>query len=248
MDAFTLEFAKLRRKSVWLISLGAAAVCVLWLSVDASRTAVGAPDGTSGLLYGAPLINAIVMTLLAAVVASRVCDVDHEAHALKQLLCLQRPGAVFAAKLACSLVIIVSAIALEAAGIALLAAYRSFADQRGLVELVAFAAAQTLPACAVAVLVQAVSLRWENQFASLALGLALSLAGLFALFFPPAIQRLVPSSYFGLLSRVGMDWDPLTRAVSFHTLPFSWPDATLLALVCAALVAVSARWFSRKEL
>lgn len=95
---------------------------------------------------------------------------------------------------------------------------------------------------------QAVALRWESQFASLAVGLALSPAGLFSLFFPPAVQRLVPSGYFGLLSRVRLDWDGTSYAASFYTVPFAWGDAALLAVICAAVIALSALWFSRKEL
>ena len=196
----------------------------------------------------APLINSIVMTLFAAIVASRVCEVDHEAQALKELLCLQRAGTVFAAKLACSLTLTTVAVVLETVGLDALASYKGFADRPGAVGLAAFAACQIGPAFMVAVLVQAVALRWENQFVSLAVGLGLSLAGLFSLFFPPAVQRLVPSGYFGLLSCVLMDWDAATGTTSFHGVPFPWGDAALLAGMCATLIAISAWWFSRKEL
>ena len=248
MGTVMLEFAKLRRKNVWLVCLGTAALCLMWMATDAARADQGASDGTASLLYMAPLVNAIVMTLFAAVVASRVCEVDHEAQALKDLLCLQRAGAVFAAKLVCSLVLIAVAVVLETVGLAALASYKGFTDQLGIVELAAFAACQMGPAFVVAVLVQAIALRWENQFASLAVGLGLSLAGLFSLFFPPAVQRLVPSGYFGLLSTVRMEWDPVARTTSFYTVPFPWGDAVLLAALCAALIATSAWWFSRKEL
>ena len=248
MRALTLEFAKLRRKNVWLVCLGVAALCLTWVATGAARAAQGAPDGTASMLYMAPLVNAIVLTLFAAVVSSRVCEVDHEARALKELLCLQRPGTLFAAKLTCSLVLIATTVVLEAVGIAALASYKGFADQLGIAELAAFAACQVGPTFTVAAVVQAVALRWENQFASLALGLALSLAGLFSLFFPPVVQRLVPSGYFGLLSCVRMDWDGVTHATSFYAVPFAWGDAILLAAICAAVIAVSAIWFSRKEL
>lgn len=248
MGTLRLEFAKLRRKSVWLICLGTAALCLMWVATDAARADQGAPDGMASLLYMAPLVNAIVLTLFAAVVSSRVCEVDHEAQALKELLCLQQSGALFSAKLACSLVLIVATVALETAGLAALAAYKGFTDQLGAIELAAFAACQVGPTFTVAAVVQAVALRWENQFASLAVGLALSLAGLFSLFFPPIVQRLVPSGYFGLLSCVLLDWDSATRVTSFYTVPFSWGDAALLAAICVAVIAVSALWFSRKEL
>ncbi|WP_283170023.1 ABC transporter permease [Curtanaerobium respiraculi] len=248
MGALAIEFSKLRRKNVWLVCLGAAALCLVWVSADVARTAQGSPDGTASMLYAAPLVNSIVLTLFAAVISSRVCEVDHKAQALKELLCAQRAGSLFAAKLACSLVLITATVVLETAGLAALASYKGFTDQLGIAGLAAFAACQVGPAFTVAAIVQAIALRWENQFASLALGLALSLAGLFSLFFPPAVQRLVPSGYFGLLSCVNMDWDGTAHTTSFHTVPFAWPDAALLAAICGVVIAVSAVWFSRKEL
>lgn len=248
MGVLMLEFAKLRRKNVWLVCLGTAALCLIWMATDAARADQGASDGTASLLYMAPLINAIVLTLFAAIVASRVCEVDHEAQALKDLLCLQRAGALFAAKLACSLVLITITVALETVGLAALASYKGFTDQLEVIELVAFAACQVGPAFTVAAIVQAIALRWENQFASLAVGLALSLAGLFSLFFPPIVQRLVPSGYFGLISCVRMEWDRAARVTTFYTVPFAWGDAALLAAICAAVIVLSAWWFSRREL
>lgn len=248
MTAFLIEFSKLRRKHAWLLSMGAAAVCLFWMSASVVRSNEGATDGMTALLFDAPLINAIVMTLFATIITSRVCEVDHEAHALKELLCLREASALFAAKLLCALTFSVIAIALETAGMAALAAYKNYSDQLSLTELVTFAATQLAPTFTVAALVQAIALRWENQFATLAVGLALSLAGLFSMFFPPAFQRLVPSGYFGLLSCVRMEWDPSAQAVSYVTVPFSWGDTALLAGICTAVIVVSAIWFSRKEL
>ncbi len=248
MCALMLEFAKLRRRNVWLICFGTAALCLIWMASSAARTAQGSSDGTTSLLYMAPIVNSIVLTLFAAVISSQACETDHEAQALKELLCLQRPATLFAAKLVCSLTLITITVALETGGLAILAAYKGFTDQLGVVEFAAFAICQIGPTFMVAAVVQAVALRWENQFVSLALGLALSLAGLFSLFFPPVIQRLVPSGYFGLLSCVRMDWDAATHVTSFYTVPFTWGDAVLLVAICATVIAVSSVWFSRKEL
>ncbi len=248
MRALMLEFAKLRRKNVWLICFATAALCLIWMARSAARTIQGSSDGTTSLLYTAPIVNSIVLTLFAAIISSQACETDHEARALKELLCLQRPVTLFAAKLVCSLVLITFTVALETGGLAILAAYKSFTDQLDVIEFAVFAICQIGPAFTVAAVVQAVALRWENQFASLALGLALSLAGLFSLFFPPVVQRFIPSGYFGLLSCVRMNWDAAAHVMSFYIVPFAWGDAALLAAICATVIAVSSVWFSRKEL
>ncbi|WP_298580433.1 ABC transporter permease [uncultured Olegusella sp.] len=84
MRALMLEFAKLRRKKVWLICFATAALCLIWMAPSAARTIQGSSDGTTSLLYMAPIVNSIVLTLFAAIISSQACETDHEARALKE--------------------------------------------------------------------------------------------------------------------------------------------------------------------
>ena len=116
MRALALEVAKLRRKHVPLVVLAMVGAVLAWLCLDAHQEGQGSATGWWSLLYAAPIMNSVFLSLLASVVASRIADVDHEAHAWKQLLCLQRTGSVLVAKLVLAMLLMTLAVALEVAG------------------------------------------------------------------------------------------------------------------------------------
>ena len=77
-------------------------------------------------------------------------------------------------------------------------------------------------------------------------GISGSFLGILSLLFPPALTRCVPWGYYGLLSLVGMNWDPDTRFTWFY---WEWPaptDAALLCLWAALFLLVGRALFVRK--
>lgn len=94
---------------------------------------------------------------------------------------------------------------------------------------------------------QGLSLRFLNQAAALVCGIAGSFLGILSMLFPPALTRCVPWGYYGLLTLVGMDWNPATRVTAFH---WQWPepaDLILLLLWAAVFLIVGRTLFVRKE-
>ena len=94
---------------------------------------------------------------------------------------------------------------------------------------------------------QGLSLRFANQAVALVCGISGSFLGILSLLFPPALTRCVPWGYYGLLSLVGMNWDPDTRFTWFY---WEWPATTDLALLClwaALFLLVGRALFVRKE-
>ena len=94
---------------------------------------------------------------------------------------------------------------------------------------------------------QGLSLRFQNQAVALVCGISGSFLGILSLLFPPALTRCVPWGYYGLLSLVGMNWDPDTRFTWFY---WEWPapmDAALLCLWAALFLVVGRELFVRKE-
>ena len=96
---------------------------------------------------------------------------------------------------------------------------------------------------------QGLSLRFVNQAVSLVCGIFGSFIGIMSMLFPDwlALTRCVPWGYYGLLSLVGMNWDPDTRFTWFY---WEWPaptDAALLCLWAALFLLVGRALFVRKE-
>ena len=248
MRCLGLEFAKLRRKHVTLVVLAIVAATLAWLYADAHGEGAGSAAGWHSLFFAAPIMNSVFLSLLSSVVASRVVDVDHEADAWKQLLCLQGTGSLLLAKLACAMLVMGLAVALELVGIFSIGSAWKFLDQPALRSWGVLALSQVAASFCMVSIVGSVALVWESQFVAITCGLALSLAGLFSSFLPTALQRLVPSGYYTLLTTMRVDWGsgsgvPLFSEATLPVLDYALASAFSIAACLFAYVT-----FSRREI
>ena len=248
MRNLVLEFAKLRRKRVALVVFALVAAVLAWLYADAHGEGMASPRGWHSLFFAAPIMNSVFLSLLASVVASRVADVDHEANAWKQLLCLQRTEGLLAAKLVCAMLVMTFAVALELAGIAAIGRMWQFSDLPAQGSWVSLALSQLVSSFCMVSIVGAIAITWENQFVAIACGLTLSLAGLFSSFLPTALQRLIPSGYFTLLTTMRVDWGAGAGAAVFSEAPLPLFDYVLAVSLLFAACALTCAAFSRKEI
>lgn len=247
MRSLSLEFAKLRRKRVPVVVIALVGAMLAWLCMDAHAEGLGNSTGWGSLLYAAPIMNAVFLSLLSTVVASRVVDVDHEASAWKQLLCLQGTGSLLSAKLACATLVMAGAVALELVGIRVIGNVWEFPGPPGFGSWAALGLSQLVASLCMLVLVGTLALMWENQFVAVASGLALSLAGLFSGFLPTALQRLVPSGYYTLLATMRVDWAAGSGAPQFYETSLPYSDYALIAAVPVAVSVCARRSFGRRE-
>lgn len=247
MRSLTLEFAKLRRKHVLLIVLALVAAVLAWLIADAHGEGRGSATGWHSLFFAAPIMNSVFLSLLSTVVASRVADVDHEANAWKQLLCLQGTGSLLVAKLVCAMLVVALAVALELVGIIVIGRMWEFVDLPTVGSWASLALSQLVASLCAVSIIGAIALLWENQFVAVASGLTLSLAGLFSSFLPTALQRLVPSGYYTLLTTMQVVWGNGSSAPVFHEIALPLLDYALVAAFSAAACAYAYKKFSRRE-
>lgn len=200
-----LELKKGRRKHLWLICTAMLGVLLVWFGYQSARQVEVTADYRV-LLYSLPTVNAVFLPLLSAVVASTVCDVENRANMWKQLLTMERAEDLFCAKwLTCALVLaaVVTVEVAAASAIGAVLGFQAVPTSEGLVLWVS-----TLSVCLfVATVVECLCLFIANQFVPLVVGVALSFLGLFSMYLPAYVSAFVPSSYFGLLSTVGMSYD-----------------------------------------
>lgn len=248
MKPFLLECYKSRRKHLWLIMLAMVVFEGLWMIVGLDRS--GPRDRAQGYalcLYQAAILNAIVLPVLISVLASRVCDMEHKGAALKAILTMQQSGSLFDAKFVFIGLHLVAAILLQAASFLLIGKVYGFTEAVPVRELLLYPWTQLLPGLFFALLIQALSLRFVNAFIPLVVGLIGGFLGLMSLFFSPWIARFVPSSYFGLLSTVGMNWDAQTRIVDYFYKPVPIWDFLVLLIATVIVYLVCRRRFTNRE-
>lgn len=249
MQALSVELYKTRRRRVWLVVAALIAAQFLWALW--SFTYMDAEDLQQGWLYCLhqfPMLNAIMMPVIAAVVASRLNDIEHQGQTLRLLETLMPAGRLFDAKFLCGAFYMLAA-ALAQLLIILAAGFAKGFEGALPLRLFGYYLAFTIAVDLVLLLLQQVlSLLLANQMISLTVGLLGAFFGLFSLFFPQGFQKLAPWGYYGVLMFVGMDWDRATRISHFYLAPIDWSGLALLALQFCLIYAVGRALFTKKEL
>lgn len=250
MRAVALEFYKVRRRKVWLILLALLGVQFLWSMVAYFRmepTPSLLANGWLSCLQQFAMLNTIIMPFFAAVLASRLCDIEHKGQTFRLLETVQPASCLFAAKFLCGAVYLAVASVIQAGMMLALGSARSFhGDPR--MNLFALHLLFTFAVSLVIYLLQQIlSLKFQNQMIPMAVGLAGSFIGLFSWYFPKIVMRLVLWSYYGVLSPIEMQYSAQTRVTRYTVLA---PDWDAFAVVIAALIVLyvlGRSLFVRKE-
>lgn len=231
-----------------LVCLALIAAELIWMGVFLARLdEEDIRDGWMLLFYNLSLVDAIMLPMTVAVLASRNGEAEHRGVTFKLLETLITPARLYAAKLCwgaltlCALLVVRSAL-FAALGVGLRFAggvpWRTWA----LFTLISWAVSMTVYA-----LQQGLSLRFANQAVALIVGLCGSFAGLLSMLFPLGVQRCMPWGYYGLLLLVRMDWNETTRVTTFFWRTPLALDVGLLGLWCAAFLAAGFALFLQKE-
>lgn len=249
MQALAVEFYKIRRRKVWLVVAALIATQALWAlwsfnNMDAHEL----EQGWMGALYQFPLLNSIMMPVIAAVVASRLCDVEHKGQTLRLLETIMPAGQLFDVKFFCGAAYMLATVILQLLVIAATGWVKGFGGE---IPLAMFGC-YLLFTCAVnltlLLLQQILSLLFANQMIALAVGLIGAFSGLFSMFFPQGYQKLTLWGYYGVLMFVRMDWERSTRITNFSWAPIDWSGLAILAVLFGVLYAAGRTVFIRKEL
>ena len=248
MRLLSLEFYKCRRRKILLVCAAVLAAELLWIvSTFLRQDAEDLRQGWMWLLYNLAMVDAIIMPISVATLASRNCELEHKGTTLKLLETMAAPGALYAAKLAWG-ALVLAALLLSRwvifMGVGILWRFSGEGPwmRFGLFTLISWTVSMMVYA-----LQQGLSLRFANQAVALVCGISGSFLGILSMLFPPALTRCVPWGYYGLLSLVGMNWDPDTRFTWFF---WEWPkpvDVVLLFLWAAVFLFVGRALFMRKE-
>lgn len=243
-----MEFFKCRRRMLWLaplILLCAQMAWGLWSYLDLD--AKGLAQGWANILYDFPLLNAMMTPVIAAVVASRVADIEHKGQTLKLLETLRPTGHLFDAKFLCAAAWMGLYVLAQTGIMVIFGIARGFVGPPPAVQIGEYFLATLLVTQTILLFQLIVSLLMPNQMIGMILGLIGAFLGLFSLFFPQSLQKFLLWAYYGVLYVAAMDWDPVTRIVDYYLIDFDWGGMLVLALMFAALYLAGRRLFVRKE-
>ena len=237
------ERQKLRHKKAFLVPLlflGFQSLWLLWQLTYLKPEET--PFGYSVMLYQLPIVDAILLPLMTALIASRVCDMEVKGDTLKLLFTVQKQRDFYDCKYLSCLKYLLFFVLGQGAVILIAGTLSGFGNFRPgalLLYLVQVFAVSAVSLC----IQQALSLLSQTQLLPLGVGLAGCFLGLFSMFFPKPVNLLVLWGYYAVFSTTGMDWDRATRISTYYEVPFPVVTFVLflaagavLYLVCRAIV------------
>ena len=223
MAAFRAELKKAHRRHDLAFCLLLPLILVLWVGGLAPASEDELSNAYSALFYSIPVLEAILLPVMMAVLASRLWDLEVKGNTLKLLYTLQSRRSLFAGKAVFGVLEVLVTVAVELACIPVLGMVHGYTEVFPKAQFV------YLFVCTLAVDLMLffgeflLMLRCGNPLPALCVGIVGSLVGLFSAFMPPLVSYFVPWGYYiPLGSYVVAHWDPTAHTVTYGTRPCSW--------------------------
>lgn len=242
------EYKKTRGRFLMPFVLGLSAISLIWalggkLSEDAIQ------KGWYWLLYQMPLINTLMLPVMALLLSSRLGDLEHKNGMLKQLCCVADKGKLFDAKLLYGMGLMLTGIILQWCAIIADGFFRHHFGGRFLWKEYLLLLLFTLaPAGAVYVLQHTLAMCFARPAVSYIVGIVGEFAGVMFLFLPYRwLLQAVPWGYFGALMIVGLEYDRETRISMFFYRETNWAGFVAIIIITIVIYIIGRIAFCKKE-
>jgi len=189
-----------------------------------------------------------MMPVIAAVVASRLCDIEHKGQTFKLLNTVMSAQRLFAAKFLYGALYLFSAVLLQLIVIVSVGCAVGFVGNPPPDKLFYYLLFTTAVNLTILLMQQVLSLLFKNQMIPLSVGIIGSFAGIFIMYFPQSLERFLLWGYYGVLMFVGMDWDKATRITDFYYVPVDWAGFIALIIIFCSIYIIGRTLFVRKEM
>lgn len=242
------EQKKTRHRYIWLVPLCFFLFESIWIIWQLSNSR---PEefitGYLMLFYNMPVMNTVLLPLMVAIIASRLCDMEIKGDTLKLLYTLQNRSRFFDCKFLGGAKYFL--FFTFSHGILFLLLGRIYHFKNPLKPyMLLFYLALTFSVCMILLAIQqTLSLMSNSQIMPLAAGLAGSFLGLFSLFFPEPVARLVIWGYFAAFPCVRMDWSPSDRISRFYEIPVSVSGFLIFLAIGICIYIICRILFTKKE-
>lgn len=199
------------------------------------------------LYHHLPMMNTILLPMMAAVIASRLCDMEIKGDTLKLLYTMQKQTSLFDCKFLTGLKYLAAFTIGQ--GLLILSSGMVFHFAEPLKWPMLFEhLAVTFSVSAVLLAIQqTLSLLSASQLLPLTAGLVGCFLGLFSLFFPTPVARLFIWGYYAAFPVASMDWERDTRIVHYFEVPFPMTGFLLFLAAVILLYLLCRTITARKE-
>lgn len=246
------EFLKTRRRWIFVTALVLVAMQTAW-GLHGNYNDFSIANGWMMFLYQLPLVNAIFLPILAIVVASRLCDVEHKGVMLKQLATVSRRGRIYDAKLLYGLAIMAVCVLINWGITIAFGYYKGFAGDVPMDLYLLHLAFTFVPTMSIFIFQYILALLCKNQAITFFAGVIGTFGGLFSMFLPqlPWLRKLLLWGHYGALQMVGMfGWTKETRYDNayFEVMGIDWQFCLVALGLCLIMYIIGRQIFVRKDL
>lgn len=249
MKSFLTEIKKTKGRLVWGVPLGVLLLDFVWMYWIFSRSKE--PELAQGyyqLMMNLPLVNTVTVPVMAAVIASRLCDMENKGNTWKMLCTLQEKSRIYFNKFLLGGMYIFGFSLLQLCMIVFLVKLYHVPQRMQAEQLAYFFCATLITSLVLLLLQEILSLMMENQLYPLFIGIIGTFIGLFSWFFPNLPFRyMIPWGYYCVGCTINNTWNKATRVVHFYTVPFSCAWFAVLLCFAAVLYLYGRNLVLRKE-
>lgn len=249
MRSFITEVKKTRGRLLGLMFPSAFLLNLLWICWTLQDlTEAKLAQGYYILLLNMPMINTIIVPMIIAAVASRICDTENKGATYKLLCTLQEKSSIFRNKLVLGGCYLLVFVIMQFLLILILGRYFRFSqpvpwEHIGYCLLSAF-----ITGLVIMLLQEILSLMMDNQLYPLFIGLIGTFLGLFSWFFPNLpLRYLIPWGYYCVGCTINYNYYEETRVMDCYTVPFSWGGFSILIIFGILLYGYGRHLFLEKE-
>lgn len=245
------EFYKTRRRRIFATALVLLAMQLVW-GLHGSYNDFAIENGWLMFLYQLPLVNAIVLPLLAIIVSSRLCDIEHKGVMLKQLATAAKRGRIYDAKLVYGLAIMLVCVLINWGVTIAFGCYKGFAGEIPMDLYLLYLVFTLAPTATIYIFQHTLALLFKNQAVTFFAGIIGTFGGLFSMFLPqlPWLRKLLLWGHYGALQMVGMfGWTKETRYDNayFEVMGIDWQFCLVVLALGFAMYLIGRRLFARQE-
>lgn len=248
IKAFYIELKKLKHRKLFLLLIGFLTMLFFWVAVTTNADdAYVIANGYYSELYQLPIMNTILLPVFIAVIASRIWDTEHKGNTFKLLYTLQQRSSIYFAKSMLGVLFMLLISIGEFIIILLISNLYGFTQALPVKHMIIFCITTFLTNALLYFIQEILSCLFENQMVALSIGLIGSFLGLFGCFFARSAQQYIIWSYYSVLQTIGMNWDEVTREISYFEASLSLSHILILCILLVILIPTGNLLFAKHE-
>lgn len=229
---FCLELRKLRHRHTPALFVAVFALISAWMAwclkdMDVSRIS----DPTALIYINMLLMNTILYPITAAVLASRMCDMEQIGDTYKWLCTIQKPEHIYRGKVLVGAVYMAAFSLMETVLFRFLTAPFNLEDSSRLAGLCAsLFFALFLTSLSIFIVQLNLSLKFSNQLTPIFISIGGTFTGLFSWFLHQLpLRYLIPWGYYAALCHTGYVYDEAARYTTYYWDPYPYLWTAVLA-------------------